>query len=406
MNEYPLTLRIAGRLAVVVGGGSVALRRATALLAAGAVVRIVAIELTPSLEDLARSGRLLAARREYRSGDLAGAWLVHACTDRPEVNALVAAESDERGIWCVRADSAADSAAWVPAVGHSGHVTLAVTTGDPRRSVALREALLAALPGLLPPPLRSGPRPGRVAIVGGGPGHPGLITKRGYDLLLDADVVVADRLAPLALLDGLRPDVEIVDAAKIPGGPSMAQEMINEILIERARTGRRVVRLKGGDPFVFGRGHEEVQACIAAGVDVEVVPGVSSAIAGPAMAGIPVTHRGLAQGFSVVSGHVPPDDPRSDVDWGVLARARTTLVLLMAVDNLAKIIAALVGNGLDPNTPAAAVMSGSTSEQREVVATVGTLIERLPEGGIANPAVIVIGAVVGLHDLAPRTTLR
>src|SRR5690606_19034245 len=236
-------------------------------------------------------------------------------------------------------------------------------------------------------------RTGGVAIVGGGPGDPGLLTVRGRDLLRAADVVVSDRLAPLAALDDLPPHVEVVDAAKVPGGRSIRQERIDELLVEHARAGRRVVRLKGGDPFVLGRGMEEVEACTRAGVPVEVVPGVTSAVAVPAAGGIPVTHRGRAQGFTVVSGHVPPGDPRSDVDWAALARTRTTLVLLMAVENLAPIVDCLRVNGMPADMPSACVVDGCTPDQRVVSAPLAGLVDAATSAGVVNPAVVVIGDV-------------
>ncbi len=188
--------------------------------------------------------------------------------------------------------------------------------------------------------------------MGGGPGDPGLITVTGLRRLREADVVVADRLAPLELLEEVPPGAHVIDGAKVPGGPAMRQEHINQALVEHARAGRAVVRLKGGDPFVFGRGREEVGACLAAGVPVEIVPGVTSAISVPAAAGVPVTHRGLSQGFCVLAGHVRPGDPRSSVDWAALARSGMTLVLLMAIDHLAAIAEALLAAGLGAETPA------------------------------------------------------
>ena len=211
-----------------------------------------------------------------------------------------------------------------------------------------------------------------------------------------ADVVVVDRLAPLAVLDGLGEDVEIVDVSKIPRGRSTAQEDINAVLVDRARAGRRVVRLKGGDPFVFGRGMEEAQACAAAGVPVEVVPGVTSAVAAPALAGIPVTHRGLSQGFTVVSGHLPPGDAGSTVDWAALARSGTTLVLLMAVHTLPEISRALCDAGLPVDTPLASVMDAGLPSQRVVTSTVGQVARAGRPEGLQAPAVTVIGPVAAL----------
>ncbi|MEV4499703.1 uroporphyrinogen-III C-methyltransferase [Micromonospora arborensis] len=237
---------------------------------------------------------------------------------------------------------------------------------------------------------------GSVAVVGGGPGPDDLITVRGKALLDAADVVVVDRLAPQGLLAGLRPDVLVVDAAKVPRGPSMAQEAINAALVSHARAGRRVVRLKGGDPYVFGRGHEEVQACAAAGVPVTVVPGVSSAIAAPALAGVPVTHRGVAHDVTVVSGHLPPGHPDSLVDWAALARARGTVVLLMAVDTIAKIASVLIEHGRAPETPVLAVQDAGLPGQRSVPARLDEIGALAAREGIGPPAVFVLGPVVAL----------
>ncbi|WP_327040644.1 uroporphyrinogen-III C-methyltransferase [Micromonospora ureilytica] len=242
---------------------------------------------------------------------------------------------------------------------------------------------------------------GSVAVVGGGPGPDDLITVRGKALLDAADVVVVDRLAPQGLLAGLRPDVLVVDAAKVPRGPSMAQEAINEALVSHARAGRRVVRLKGGDPYVFGRGHEEVQACVAAGVPVTVIPGVSSALAAPALAGVPVTHRGVAHDVTVVSGHLPPGHPDSLVDWAALARARGTVVLLMAVDTIAKIATVLIEHGRAPETPVLAVQDAGLPAQRSVPARLDEIGAAAAREGVGPPAVFVLGPVVALTTTGP-----
>jgi uroporphyrin-III C-methyltransferase/precorrin-2 dehydrogenase/sirohydrochlorin ferrochelatase len=237
---------------------------------------------------------------------------------------------------------------------------------------------------------------GSVVLVGGGPGDPGLITVRGRQAVAGADVVVADHLAPQGLLASLPADVEVIDAAKLPRGRSMAQERINALLIDRARQGKRVVRLKGGDPFVFGRGYEELEACVAAGVPVEVVPGITSAIAVPGLAGIPVTHRGMTHEFVVVSGHVPPGHPASLVDWAALGRLRGTVVVLMGVDTAALISAALVEHGRDPQTPVAVVSDGATPAQRTLRTTLAGLGQTIADEGVRPPAVWVVGEVVSL----------
>ncbi len=320
MDPYLVGLRLGGRRVVVVGGGAVATRRIPALLDAGADVVLVSPSVTVSLEDLAAAGRIRWEARAYADGDCAGAWLVNACTDNPGVNAAIAAAADQQHIWCVRADDAQASAAWTPAAGRADDVRIGVLSGDPRRSAAIRDAVLAGLrTGQLSARHERGRRSG-VAIIGGGPGDPGLITVRGRQLLAEADVVLTDRLAPRSLLDELPADVEIIDVSKIPYGRAMPQDQINATLIDRARAGRFVARLKGGDPFVFGRGAEEALACLRAGIPVTVVPGVTSAVGVPTSAWLPVTHRGVAQEFHVVSVHVPPGDVRSTVDWATARR--------------------------------------------------------------------------------------
>jgi uroporphyrin-III C-methyltransferase/precorrin-2 dehydrogenase/sirohydrochlorin ferrochelatase len=208
--------------------------------------------------------------------------------------------------------------------------------------------------------------------------------------------VVADRLAPRELLAELGPDVEVVDATKLPRGRAASQHVINDLLVERARAGKNVVRLKGGDPFVFGRGFEEAIACIEAGVPYRVVPGITSAISVPGLAGLPVTHRGVAHEFTVASGHLPPGHPDSLVNWESLAQLHGTLVLLMAVDNLAAIASVLIANGKPPGTASAVVQDGSLSSQRSLVTTLGRLAEDVAARELRPPATVVIGAVVDL----------
>ncbi len=239
---------------------------------------------------------------------------------------------------------------------------------------------------------------GSVALVGAGPGDPGLLTLRGRELLEHADVVVHDRLAPAALLAYCRPDAEIVDAGKAPHGEGMTQADINAILVARAKDGLNVVRLKGGDPFVFGRGGEEAEACVKARIPWEVVPGVTSAVAVPAYAGIPVTHRGRTQDFAVVSGHVDPSAPDSSVDWRALAAGPGTVVLLMGVEKIGKIAAKLIEHGRPGDTPVAMTRCGTTARQRTVVADLNTIEQAARAAGMTAPAVTVIGEVVGLRD--------
>jgi uroporphyrin-III C-methyltransferase/precorrin-2 dehydrogenase/sirohydrochlorin ferrochelatase len=322
--------------------------------------------------------------------------LVCACTDDPGVNAAVAAAAETQRTWCVRADDAGASAAWTPASGRAGDVRVGVLSGDPRHSAAIRDAIVAGLQsGELSARHSRGHR-GGVAIIGGGPGDPGLITVRGRQLLAEADVVLTDRLAPRSLLDELRDDVEIIDAGKIPYGRAMAQEHINAALISHARAGRFVARLKGGDPFVFGRGAEEVLACLRAGVPVTVVPGVTSAVGVPASAWIPVTHRGVAQEFHVVSVHVPPGDERSTVNWELLGGSSGTLVLLMAVERIGAVADELLRYGRSRDTPVSVIADGTLPTQRTINSTLEQVESLVAEEGIRPPAIVVVGDVVSV----------
>ncbi|MGW1770011.1 uroporphyrinogen-III C-methyltransferase [Streptomyces sp. NPDC002073] len=402
---YPVGLRLTGRRVVVIGGGQVAQRRLPALVAAGADIVLISPSATPSVDVMAETGEIRWERRRYEDGDLADAWYVLVATRDREANDRVSAEAERRRVWCVRADDADAATAWTPATGRSEGVTVAVLTGnDPRRSAAVRDAIVEGLRdgSLAARAHRERPHAPGVALVGGGPGDPDLITVRGRRLLAEADVVIADRLGPRDLLDELPPHVEVIDAAKIPYGRFMAQEAINNALIEHAKAGKAVVRLKGGDPYVFGRGMEEAQALAEAGISCTVVPGISSSISVPSAAGIPVTHRGVAHEFTVVSGHVAPDDPRSLVDWASLARLTGTLVVLMGVDKIGAIAARLVECGRAPETPVAVVQEGTTAAQRRVDATLATVGETVRAQDVRPPAVIVIGEVVnvGIPPLA------
>ncbi len=245
---------------------------------------------------------------------------------------------------------------------------------------------------------------GRVLLVGGGPGDAGLLTVAGRDALAAADVVITDRLAPLAAIAEHAPDAEVVHVGKIPRGEFTPQERINELLVEHARAGRTVVRLKGGDGYLFGRGGEEWLECTAAGIPVEVIPGVSSAFAVPALAGIPVTHRGLSQGVAVVSGHVSPEDPRSEVDWQALATSKLTIVVLMGVATLGSIAEALIAAGLPADTPAACIADGAGPKQRSVRAPLSQIAAAADEGGFAPPAITVVGDVVDALDPSAHLT--
>jgi uroporphyrin-III C-methyltransferase len=350
-------LPVAGRPVLVVGGGPEAVGKIAALRDSGAMVTVVADEAIASIADLAERGLISWHRRQFETRDLDDCWLVVAATGIPEADAHIAEQAALRSRFCLPG---------------SGRAVEQEPTAQPQRS-------------------------GVVTLVGGGPGDPGLITVAGLAAIREADVVVHDRLAPLAVLDEVRDGARIIDVAKIPGGATTPQEEINRLLVEHATAGRAVARLKGGDNFVFGRGGEEWQACVAAGIEVRIVPGVSSALAVPALAGIPLTHRTANQGFTVITGHVPPGDPRSMLDYRALARSRTALVIMMGVANLAAIAAELIAGGMDPQTPAATVADGTLPGQRSLRAPLAEIAAATAAAGIRAPAITVVGSVAAFE---------
>lgn len=349
-DELHLSLPVVGRLVVVVGAGPRAAAATEVALSHGAVVRVISGTEEPptvSLTDLADRGGIDLVVQCYHRHHLTGAWLVFPRTEDVELDGRIAEDAARARIW----------------------------------SVPQPPGFSAANPS----------SSGKVSIVGGGPGEPGLITVRGKQLLDCADVVVHDRLAPLSLLSGLAASTLLIDAAKLPGGKSMRQDEINRQMVHHARLGRHVVRLKGGDPFVFGRGMEEVEACAQAGVSVEVVPGVSSAISVPALAGVSLTHRGLAHAFTVISGHLAPESVDTHLEWAAIVASGATLVLMMAVETLPAITAALLSAGMDPETPAVSIQEGATPRQRIIHSRLRLLVEET--AAVRPPAVTVIGPV-------------
>jgi uroporphyrin-III C-methyltransferase/precorrin-2 dehydrogenase/sirohydrochlorin ferrochelatase len=395
-NAYLVGLRLAGKKVVVVGGGSVAQRRLPLLIANGADVHVVTRAATPAVEALASDGAITLVLRDFRNADLQDAWYVIAATDDPDVNAEVVAEAERLRVFCVRADIAREGTAVTPAsFDYDGLSVGVLARGEHRRSAAIRSAIREGLQRGIIAADPGDDVPVGVALVGGGPGDPELITVRGRRLLARADVVVADRLAPQELLAELGPHVEVIDAAKIPYGRAMAQDAINDVLVQRAKAGKFVVRLKGGDPFVFGRGYEELLACTEAGIPVTVVPGVTSAIAVPALTGVPVTHRSITHEFVVVSGHLSPDHPESLVNWDALAALSGTIVLLMAVERIELFAKALLDGGRPAETPVLVVQHGTTAAQRTLRTTLADAAEHMRDEGIRPPAIIVIGVVAG-----------
>lgn len=401
-QHYLAGLDLTGRKVVMVGGGTVAQRRLPRLVGAGARVVVISPETTPSVEGMIDAGEVTWQQRGYAEGDLDGAWYALACTDDPAVNEAVCAEAERRAVFCVRADAGESGSAVTPATGnHEGLLVGVLSGGEPLRSAAVRDGLLDALHEGRVADQRPEPKPGEqtgsVVLVGGGPGDPELITVAGRRLLSRADVVVADRLAPRELLDDLPPHVAVVDAAKIPYGRSASQDVINSTLIENAEQGKFVVRLKGGDPYLYGRGFEEFIACTQAGIPVSVVPGITSAFSVPALANVPVTHRGVTHEVAVVSGHVPPDSDECLVDWDALAKLSGTIVLMMGVQRIRQFADVLLAGGRKGDTPVAVIQDGSTRRQRVVRTTLHDVADDITAEDIRPPAVIVIGPVAGLY---------
>jgi uroporphyrin-III C-methyltransferase/precorrin-2 dehydrogenase/sirohydrochlorin ferrochelatase len=459
--RYPLLLDLAGRATLVVGGGPVAARRAAGLVAAGARVTVIAPAICEDLVDLVAEGVVVwwcreasaadvtsgptgvapthgagsasGAEAPFQVGNASGAdpsrwWLVHTATGDRLVDEAVARRADDAGIWCVRADSAEESAAHTPAIaqGPDGVQVAVSGGGDPGRARAIRDAISDLLAtGALPlrrtrtapapgsrrvradrvrsNPTRSADAPsrpdairavGRVVLVGGGPGDPGLITVAGRQWLARADVVVTDRLGPTSLLAELGADVTIIDVGKTAGNHPIPQDEINRILVEHARAGRTVIRLKGGDPFVLGRGGEEALHCLAHGVPVEVVPGVTSAVSVPAAAGIPVTHRGITTSLVIASAHAGAGQA---LDAARSAPPDATLVLLMGLSGLAGTAQELITSGRDPRTPVAAISDGWTPRQRTVTGSLASIADDVQAARLPGPVVIVIGEVVTLR---------
>jgi uroporphyrin-III C-methyltransferase/precorrin-2 dehydrogenase/sirohydrochlorin ferrochelatase len=406
-------LDLTARPVLVAGAGPVGTRRARAALAAGALVHVVAPEASDDVAAWAAADRLRLDRRAVREDDLADVWLVLACTGDAAADAALARWAEDRRVFCVVAADAGAGSARLPATAHVGGLQLGVLSDgspDPRRVVAVRDHLAEEVRrGRVDLDARrtdaSGPDvllPGEVALVGGGTGDPALMTVRARTLLAQADVVVADRLGPAAVLDELADDVRVIPVGKAPGAPHVSQERIQEILVEQARAGHRVVRLKGGDPFLFGRGGEEVLACREAGVPVRVVPGVTSAIAAAAGADIPVTHRGTSDRVHVVNGHWP----LTALDLHALRSPDVTVVVLMGVATLPDLVAQALAAGVDPALPAAVVARATLPGERTVRGPLVDLPAICAHAGVRSPGVVVLGQVARPGFLDPASAGR
>ena len=432
----PLFVKLAGRDVVVVGGGAMGAQRVRQLVEAGARVTVVA----PEIREDAAAGAAVVLRRPFRGGDLDGAWLAVAAAT-PEVNRDVARAAEARRILVNAVDDPETATAYTAGVVRRGEATVAISTGGRAPALAglLREALEALLPRELGTWVRTAEAerpgwkregvplaarrplllrklaalygdgdapepepfpPGLVAIVGAGPGDPGLLTRRAADRLARADVVLYDALLDARVL-GLAPRAHCFHVGKRAGRPSVSQRAIERLLVRAARRGKRVVRLKGGDPFVFGRGGEEALALAQAGVPFEIVPGVSSAIAAPALGGIPVTHRGLAGGFAVISGHAESSyGPLLDA----LAPGRLTVVVLMGLAERPGVARRLLARGWPPATPAAILLGASGGRSFTWAGALGALgTAALPPDRADLPGTLVVGAVAGLALRAPAS---
>ena len=444
---FPVFLKLAGQDCLVVGGGQVAWRKIEALRQCGARIRIVAPTLKPACAEFVASGACGWRQGEFTESDVGAALLIVAATSKASVNARVAAAADRAHRLVNVVDDPETSRCFVPATLHRGPLTVAYGTGGCAPTIArkMRETLARALPGglealaeaagrlrpevqaCLPPkqrrhfwdrvleeawqaPPRSvshwmqhwrqqltpefGLSVGIVHIVGAGPGDPDLLTIRALRCMERADVVLYDRLVTPEILSRVRLDAERIYVGKSRGCCALTQEEINQRLVKEARAGRRVLRLKGGDPFLFGRGGEEVEVLEAAGIRYEVVPGITAALGCAADAGIPLTHRRLAHACLLLTAH--GRDELAAIDWRAAARAGQTVVIYMGLRELPTIRDRLLAHGLSGMTPAALVERGTTSEQRVLVAPLATLPEYVVANAAISPALLVIGGVVGL----------
>jgi uroporphyrin-III C-methyltransferase/precorrin-2 dehydrogenase/sirohydrochlorin ferrochelatase len=415
---HPIFIDLSGRPVVVVGGGGVAERKIEALIPTGARITVVSPEVTDTITTRAAEGAITLHRRAYRRGDLAGFRLAYAATSDPEVNQAVREEAETEGVWLNAVDQPALCDFITPATVRRGHLTFAVSTNgrSPGLAKRIREDLEATYgpeyaeiveemgevrdrrrAAVNPPARMARSGAAMVYLVGAGPGDPELLTIKGRRLLERADTVVYDALVDACLLDACRPSAKRVFVGKRKGCHGRPQAEINSLLIAEAKDGRTVVRLKGGDPFIFGRGGEEATALAEAGIRFEVVPGVSAGIAVPAYAGIPLTHRDVTGEVVFLTGHDCATSP-SPVDWARHAASRATLVVFMGLHRLAAIAGLLLEHGRDAGCPVAVIARGTSRTQQTVVAPLAEIAQKAAEAGIQAPAVIVIGDVVALRD--------
>jgi uroporphyrin-III C-methyltransferase / precorrin-2 dehydrogenase / sirohydrochlorin ferrochelatase len=450
MDYFPIFLRLANAPVLVVGGGTVAERKVDLLLRTSAQVRVIAPELVPGLAERAAAGEITHVATEFRPEHLDGVRLAIAATDKHAINAWVARQAERRNIPVNVVDDRELSRFIVPAIVDRSPVVVAVgSSGDaPVLTRRLRERLesflpqrlgtLARLAGKLRPTVKAriesparrrkfwenffdgtvaadvlagrsvdaaeiastlgtdGQDAGEVVLVGAGPGDPGLLTLRALRALQNADVILYDRLVSAEILDLARRDAERINVGKAAGGAQVSQDEINALLVQLAQQGKRVCRLKGGDPFIFGRGGEELEALAAAGVRFEVVPGVTAAAGCAAYAGIPLTHRDHAQSLVFVTGHTK-DEADDSIDWDHLARPAQTVVFYMGLGHLERIVSRLRAHGAPESRGAAIVEQGTRAEQRVVTGSLADLAQKTRQAGIQSPALLIVGEVTRLH---------
>jgi uroporphyrin-III C-methyltransferase/precorrin-2 dehydrogenase/sirohydrochlorin ferrochelatase len=452
VKYFPVFFDLQGLHVLVVGGGEVALRKVSLLERTGAVITVVAPRIAPGLQERGAAGTIKLVAREFVPEDLDGARLVVVATSRRAVNRFIAKLSDARAIPVNVVDDREASRFIVPAIVDRDPIMVAISTGgtSPVLARRLRERLEAFLPKRLgdlamwlrglrktsrdrlrdtderrrffeavvdgPAARRfidgdphgalqiaqrllattsTAPRAaGEVTLVGAGPGDPELLTLKALRALQDADIILYDRLVSTAILDFARRDAAKICVGKSAGGASTTQAEINDLLIQHAASGQRVVRLKGGDPFIFGRGGEELEALARAGISFSVVPGITSALGCAAYAGIPLTHRDHAHSVTFVTGHADKNGP--EPDWRALAMPGTTAVFYMGLARMAHIVARLLEHGAAGTRPAAVIVHGTLPNQQVVAATLATIEGAASAASLESPALLVVGEVVAL----------